>query len=110
MNVEICLDVQRKVKLTEKAGLGALGTAGGREAAGGSCGGRDVAGASSSHASAGALPVPAGRTDEAPPKAGRGAAGIAGLEGPVLEGADGVFFGGGCAFRMAVMSGRPTGV
>jgi len=95
VNERLNLSRCTKVKLTEKAGLGALGTAGGREAAGGSCGGRDVAGASLSHASAGALPVPAGRTDEAPPKAGRGAAGIAGLEGPVLEGADGAFFGGG---------------
>jgi hypothetical protein len=99
-----------KVKLTEKAGLGALGTAGGREAAGGSCGGRGVAGGSSSQAPAGAFPVPAGCTEETPRKTGRGTVGIAGFEDVVPEGADDAFFGGTWAVRMAEISGRPTGV
>lgn len=90
--------------------------AGGRDAAGGG-GGSDAEGASSSQASAGALPVPAGRTEEAPPTTGRGAVGIAGfanvdvVTGFGAEGADDeMFLGGGWALRMAMMSGRPTGV
>lgn len=91
--------------------------AGGRDAAGGGGGGSDAEGASCSQASAGAFPVPAGRTEAAPPTTGRGAMGIAGLEnddvvtGFCAEGADDeMFLGGGWALRMAVMSGRPTGV
>lgn len=91
--------------------------AGGRDAAGGGGEGVDTEGASSSQASAGAFPVPAGRTEAALPTTGRGAVGIAGLEnddvvtGLDAEGADDeTFLDGGCALRMAVMSGRPTGV
>jgi len=51
--------------------------------------------ASSSHASAGAFPVPAGCTEEVPRKTGRGVLGIEGLEYVETEGADGGFFGGG---------------